>query len=113
VHLSANTRFIIQSWKSQVSDAENPSYKENQAKPEDSKQTQLRKTHDSATETWPKLDVNAQQTALVFFNKKTLFHASVVYLPLHEDSMRYITLEHGHRNTRNHQRPNAFALTYT
>jgi len=55
--LNANSRFIIEGWKSQVSNAENPGSAKNGAKPEKPKPTQLRETRDSATETGPKLDV--------------------------------------------------------
>jgi hypothetical protein len=67
VHLSANTRFAFQSWKSQVADTENPSYRENQAKPKEQKQTQLRETRNSAEKTWPKLDVKSQTNSLIRF----------------------------------------------
>jgi hypothetical protein len=55
--LSANSRFIIESWKSQVSNAENPGAAKHRAKPKKPKPTQLRETRDSATETGSKLDV--------------------------------------------------------
>jgi hypothetical protein len=55
--LNANSRFTFESRKSPFSNAENPSAAENGAKPEKPKPTQLRETRDSATETWPKLDV--------------------------------------------------------
>jgi hypothetical protein len=61
--LNANPRFVIESRKGQVSNAENPSAAKNGAKPEKPKQTQLRETCDSAAETRPKLDVG-----------KTIFH---------------------------------------
>jgi hypothetical protein len=67
VHLSANTRCVVQSWKSQVSDTENPSYRENQAKPKEQKQTQLRETRDSAEKAWPKLDVKSQTNSFIRF----------------------------------------------
>jgi hypothetical protein len=53
--LNANSRFTFKSWKSQVSNAENPSAAKNSAKPKKPKQTQLRETYDSATESRPKL----------------------------------------------------------
>lgn len=56
--LNANSRFIIESWKSPVSNAENPSAAENGARPEKPKPTQLRETRDSAEETRTKLDVS-------------------------------------------------------
>jgi hypothetical protein len=59
--LNANSRFIIESWKSPISNAENPGAAENGAKPEKPKQTQLRETRDSAAETGPKLDVSVRQ----------------------------------------------------
>ena len=59
--LNANSRFTIKSRKSPVSNPENPSAAENGAKPEKPKQTQLRETRDSATETGPKLDVSVKQ----------------------------------------------------
>jgi hypothetical protein len=58
--LNANSRFIIQSWKSPLSNAENPGDAKNSAKPKKPKQTQLRETRDSAAETWAKLDVSAK-----------------------------------------------------
>jgi len=39
--LNANSRFTIEGWKSQVSNAENPGTAENGAKPEKPKPTQL------------------------------------------------------------------------
>jgi hypothetical protein len=41
VHTHANTRFTIQSWKSQNANPENPAYRKDKAKPKDEKQTQL------------------------------------------------------------------------
>jgi hypothetical protein len=61
--MNANSRFIIESRKSPVSNAENPGAAKNGAKPEKPKPTQLRETRDSAAETRPKLDVG-----------KTIFH---------------------------------------
>ncbi len=58
--LNANSRFIIQSGKSPISNAENPGYTKNIAKPKKPKQTQLRETRNSAEETGPKLDVSAE-----------------------------------------------------
>jgi hypothetical protein len=58
VYTHANTRFAIQSWKSPNANTENPAYKKNQAKPKDQKQTQLRKTRDSAEKAWTKLAIN-------------------------------------------------------
>ena len=55
--LNANSRFTIESWKSQVSNAENPGAAQNGAEPKKPKPTQLRETCDSAAEAWPKLDV--------------------------------------------------------
>jgi len=56
--LNANSRFTIESRKSPLSNAENPGATKNSAKPKKPKQTQLRETRDSATETWAKLDVS-------------------------------------------------------
>jgi len=58
--LNANPRKFIESWESEVSNAENPGDAKNIAKPKKPKQTQLRKTHDSATESRPKLDVSGR-----------------------------------------------------
>jgi len=41
VHLNANTRRTIQSWKSTIADAENPSPEKSQAQPKKPKQTKL------------------------------------------------------------------------
>ena len=67
--LNANSRFIIESWKSSLSNAENPGDTKNIAKPKKPKQTQLRETRDSAKETWAKLDVSAE-AKLVFSSLK-------------------------------------------
>ena len=58
--INANSRFVIESRKSQVPDPENPSAAKNVAEPQKPKQTQLRETRDSAEETRPKLDVTVQ-----------------------------------------------------
>ncbi|HMK94589.1 MAG TPA: hypothetical protein VK536_04220 [Candidatus Limnocylindrales bacterium] len=55
--LNANSRFIIQGWKSPFSNAENPGAAKNGAEPEKAKQAQLRETCDSTAETRSKLDV--------------------------------------------------------
>jgi len=55
---NANSRFTFESWKSPVSNTENPGAAEKSAEPEKPKQTQLRETRDSAAETGPKLDVS-------------------------------------------------------
>jgi len=59
--LNANSRFVIESWKSSLSNAENSGDAKNSAKPKKPKQTQLRKTCDSAKESRPKLDVSARR----------------------------------------------------
>jgi hypothetical protein len=64
--LNANSRFTIESRKSPVSNAENPSAAKNGAEPEKPKPTQLRETRDSATETGPKLDVGKAFSTLSF-----------------------------------------------
>jgi hypothetical protein len=58
--LDANSRFTLKSWKSSLSNAQNPGAAKNKPKPEKSKQTQLRETRSSAEETGPKLDVNVR-----------------------------------------------------
>jgi len=72
--LNANSRKFIESWKSPLSNAENPGDAKNIAKPKKPKQTQLRETRDSAKETWAKLDVSVKHfflsaIILVFFDK--------------------------------------------
>ena len=57
--LNANSRKLIESWKSPLSNAENPGDTQNIAKPKKPKQTLLRETHDSAAESRAKLDVSA------------------------------------------------------
>jgi hypothetical protein len=66
VHTHANTRFIIQSWKSPNANPENPAYGKNQAEPKDQKQTQLRKTRDSAEKTWSKLALGVNRSFYSF-----------------------------------------------
>jgi hypothetical protein len=66
VQFNANSRFTFESWKSQVSNAENPSAAKKGAKPEKPKPTQLRETRDSAAETGPKLDVGKPFFTLSF-----------------------------------------------
>jgi hypothetical protein len=61
---NANSRVTLKSWKSKVTNAKNPGAAKNIAKPKKPKQTQLRKTRDSAKESGSKLDVNAAK--LVF-----------------------------------------------
>ena len=63
--INANSRKFIESWKSKISNAENPGDPKNIAKPKKPKQTQLRETCDSAAESRPKLDVSAR-SKLVF-----------------------------------------------
>jgi hypothetical protein len=62
VQFSANSRKFIESWKSKVSNAENRSEAKNIAKPQKPEQTQLRETHDHATQGWPKLGLNLGKT---------------------------------------------------
>ena len=54
----ANSRFTFESWKSKVSDAKNHGTRENCSKPKNQKQTQLRKTCDSATKSRAKLGLS-------------------------------------------------------
>ena len=68
--MHANTRFAIQSWKSQVADTENPAYRKNQAKPKDEKQTQLWKTRGSAEKARAKLAIGANAKFLFFLSPK-------------------------------------------
>jgi hypothetical protein len=70
VHTHANTRFAVQSWKSQNANPENPAYRKNQAKPKDQNQTQLRKTRDSAEKGWTKLAISANAKRLFFLSPK-------------------------------------------
>jgi len=70
----ANSRFIVQSWKSQVADTENPSSGKNKAQSQESKQTQLRETRDSAAEAWPKLDVTSLNQTLFFISFSNKFY---------------------------------------
>jgi hypothetical protein len=70
VHTHANTWFAIQSWKSPSANPENPAYRKNQAKPKDEKQTQLRKTRDSAEKAWAKLAIGANAKLLFFLSPK-------------------------------------------
>ena len=79
--LNANSRIFIESWKSPLSNAQNPGDAKNSAKPKKPKQTQLRKTRDSATESRPKLDVSARSKT-VFQVLNIHFNVSVVYLSL-------------------------------
>jgi hypothetical protein len=58
--LNANSRKFIESWESKVSNAQNPGDGKNIAEPKKPKQTELRETSDSATESRPKLDVSSQ-----------------------------------------------------
>jgi hypothetical protein len=74
MHPYANTRFIIQSWKSPNANPENPAYRENQAKPKDEKQTQLRKTRASAEKARAKLAISAYAKLLFFLSPKILSH---------------------------------------
>jgi hypothetical protein len=67
--LNANSRKLIESWKSPLSNAQNPGDAKNSAKPKKPKQTQLRETRDSAEESGPKLDVSAE-AKLVFSSFK-------------------------------------------
>jgi len=67
--LNANSRKFIESWKSPLSNAQNPGDAENSAKPKKPKQTQLRETRGSAEESWAKLDV-AQKQFLLALQKK-------------------------------------------
>jgi hypothetical protein len=55
--LIANSRFTLKGWKSPLSNAQNPGATKNIAKSKKPKQTQLRKTCNSAEETRSKLDV--------------------------------------------------------
>jgi hypothetical protein len=55
--LNANSRKLIKSWKSKVSNAENHGTGKNSAKPKKQKQTQLRETDYPAKESRTKLDV--------------------------------------------------------
>jgi hypothetical protein len=77
----ANTRLTFESWKSQVTDAENPGNAQKSAKPKDEKQTQLRETRHSAEKTRPKLDVTRKDPTQ-FSSQKATPCASVVYLSL-------------------------------
>jgi hypothetical protein len=65
--LNANSRFVIEGWKSPVSNAENPGAAKNGAKPEKPKQTQLRETRDSSAKTGSKLDVRKALFTVSFF----------------------------------------------
>ena len=64
--LNANSRKFIESWKSPLSNAQNPGDAKNSAKPKKPKQTQLRETRDSATESGPKLDVSVKHFFFLF-----------------------------------------------
>ena len=64
----ANSRKLIESWKSPLSNAENPGYAQNRAKPKKPKQTQLRETHDSAAESRTKLDVSVKRIFSIKLN---------------------------------------------
>jgi len=59
VYKHANTRLTVQSWKSKIADAENPSPAKSQAQPKKPKQAKLRETRSSAEKAWAKLDLNA------------------------------------------------------
>ena len=55
--INANSRKLIESWESPFSNAKNPGDAKNIAKPKKPKQTQLRKTRNSAEETRAKLGI--------------------------------------------------------
>ncbi len=68
--LNANSRKLIESWKSPLSNAENPGDAKNSAKPKNPKQTQLRETCDSAEESRAKLDVSVKLFFSLLFKKR-------------------------------------------
>ena len=57
--MNANTRFAIQSWKSQIANTKNPGHAKNQTQPQNQKQTKLRETSNSAKKTRAKLAIGA------------------------------------------------------
>jgi len=69
--LNANSRKLIESWKSKVSNAENPGDTKNRAKPKKQNPTQLRETRDSAAESRSKLDVGIKTKPVFSIHKNS------------------------------------------
>jgi len=57
VLINANSRFTLKSWKSQITDSENPGPRENGAQPKEQDKTQLRKKSHAPSKARAKLDV--------------------------------------------------------
>jgi len=64
--LHANSRKLIKSWKSPLSNAENPGSAKNSSQPKEQNKAQLRETGRPAAESRAKLDVSAWESEPIF-----------------------------------------------